>query len=200
VDLEDRAIRELLFDPEKTGNRREGWNFAVGQERPMHRRGRLEQGRKENARIEVHETGALVFTASFDALRRRARDREIYPHALLEYPTSVLRLASVLYGRHREDLKEVVADLAILGAGGWRLRPFSPKAIGHHGPLGAAAFDEAKDLVWERPFLFKPEEVLESPDMCAYRLVLRVYHAFGYDAEQVPREFNPKTGRLLIPS
>ncbi len=57
--------------------------------------------------------------------------------------------------------------------------------------------DRVKDLVVELEF--SAEQIQQEPDRCGYRLVERVYEAFSYRREQIPEEFDQKTGRLILP-
>lgn len=47
--------------------------------------------------------------------------------------------------------------------------------------------------------MFEWQQIVDEPDRCAYRLIRRIHEAFGYDDEQIPREFDPETGRLSLP-
>lgn len=64
---------------------------------------------------------------------------------------------------------------------------------------GSTTFEESEDLLWEKPLVFSADEIENEPDRCGYRLVERVYEAFGYRREQIPAEFDTKSGRLLLP-
>jgi hypothetical protein len=61
------------------------------------------------------------------------------------------------------------------------------------------SYDDEPDLIWDEPLLFTLREVRDEPDRCGFRLVRRVYQAFGYDEEKVPSEFDRKAGRLILP-
>ena len=90
----------------------------------------------------------------------------------------------------------IVADLLVVGAYGWKLRPDSPMARFRRSPQ---TFTAAADILWEKPAVFSFEELEAKPDLCAFRLVERVYEAFGLRRDAIPQEFDRKTGRLIFP-
>jgi hypothetical protein len=96
-----------------------------------------------------------------------------------------------------EETRTVVADLALFEARGSKLRPGAP------GPFwstnDAAVFDDASDLLSDHPLLFTAGEVIENPDRCAFRLVRRVYEAFGLRQDAIlPGVYDPAAGRLIL--
>jgi hypothetical protein len=118
---------------------------------------------------------------------------------LLELVVSVSRLAGRVYLEHRRHGAEgsVLADLAFRGLGGWRLRPFSPASVRY--PFAAPSTFDQPDLVTPDPLLLGLPEIIDEPDECGFRLVRRVYEAFGYFEEFIPREFDRKRRKLTIP-
>lgn len=72
------------------------------------------------------------------------------------------------------------------------------------GRLGKASgewLDETReepDLIWE-PLVIPFGEIDEAPDHCGFRLVRRVYQAFGWRESAMPRQFDRETGRLILP-
>jgi hypothetical protein len=120
-----------------------------------------------------------------------------WPYALLEFPISILRLAATLLKTARPTPELLMADLALIGVRGWALRPYSPKAVGY-SIADVKPFDEADDLIWEPPIVFKATDVIDTPDRCGYRLIARVYEAFGHAGERIPFEYDRRTERLQI--
>jgi hypothetical protein len=149
---------------------------------------------------ELHRDGVLTVTCPLETLEWMEKG-ELYPYVLLELPTSLFRFASILYKEKAPNTLEVVlADMALMDLGGRKLRPHSPKSIEHRLHPGASCQGPAeKDLMWEEPMAFKPKEVLEKPDHCAFRLVRRVYEAFGFKEANIPCEYDRSLGRLVIP-
>jgi len=43
------------------------------------------------------------------------------------------------------------------------------------------------------------KDLQSSPDRCAFRLLVRVYEAFGHPEESLPIELSRETGQLTIP-
>jgi hypothetical protein len=89
----------------------------------------------------------------------------------------------------------VLADVALLGAQGWRLRPYSPLSPDY-------AFDDAEpgtateDVEWSDPIELDMANISAQPDACAYPIVRRIYRGFGFTEDKIPREF--RDGRLTI--
>ena len=108
-----------------------------------------------------------------------------------------MRLARLVYEGELGHDDKVAADLMLLGLRGWSLRPNSPG--GFHRLNSPHTFTDATDLVWDKPLLFEAQELADEPDRCGYRLVERVYEAFGFRREAIPREFDEASGRLLLP-
>jgi hypothetical protein len=124
----------------------------------------------------------------------------------MEYPTSILRLCATLLAT--PDVceegtpapgTEIVAALALLGVGGWRLRPGSPRRTWTGWVPQPKALEE-QDLVFAQPPLrFRSDDVRERPDECAFRLWSQVYEAFGFWPEDYPPEYDTTSGLLVLP-
>jgi hypothetical protein len=200
LDLQNPRYEELLREPLLTENRRNGATFVI-QYAPGPRlkqdRLILEDERVGNRAVAFHRRGALTFRASLDALRA-STEREIEPWVLWEYPISALRIASKVYQEGGlPPNARVFADLSFFGLRGWKLRPGSFFSTWLPSPQ-PSAFEDSDDLLWE-PLDFSAEEIASEPDRCGYRLVERVYEAFGFRREQIPQEFDQKTGHLILP-
>lgn len=197
LDLRSSELRELLVDPGLTGNRREGWTFASTVHDPKLGSGHLETAPEEVRRVSIARNGGLTFSLPLRVLRFRGEDPEIWPPLLLEYPVSALRMARSIYRGRIPAAGRVIADLALFGCRGWMLRP------GGRGPWFLSSlpqvFDEARDLILEKPFVFTAQEIEEEPDRCGIRLVERVYEAFGLGREEMPQGLGLEAGRLLFP-
>jgi hypothetical protein len=101
----------------------------------------------------------------------------------------------VIYRGFLEPEDRVAADLALFGIGGWGLRGGTPE---DDFLTNRPRRLEEPDLIWE-PMVFSFREIEEEPDRCGFRLVRRVYHAFGWREEDMPRQYNTETGRLILP-
>lgn len=195
LDIQAQLLEDLLQEPRLSGNREAGWNFARRLHRPTVGKNKLITNPSDLGQVELRRDGGLVFRLPLRRLHWKGEDpREIWPFVLLEYPISAFRIAQKIY----EDKLQgpVVADLALFGISGWKLRPGSPDSWFFAEP---ATFSESTDLTWERPLVFSVEEIDTQPDRCGLRLVERVYEAFGLRREAVPREFDRESGRLVLP-
>lgn len=197
LDVQDERFEELLLDPGASGNRAAGWSFARRTHDLAVRNGRLVTDPADRAQVEIRRDGGLVFAIALEQLYWKGDPQEIWPLMLLEYPVSAFRIARRVYDGKLEPLDRVVADLALFGLKGWKLRPGSPGPwFRDHDP---EPFSESDDLTLEPPLVFKADEIASEPDRCGVRLVERVYEAFGHRREAIPSEFDRRAGRLVLP-
>lgn len=201
LDPQDERLLQIPLDPSLTGNRRAGWHFARTSHQPRLTKDGIEWGLwsellgRTVARTQVDENGMLHFWTALERLHWKGEEREIWPLVLLEYPTSAFRIARVIYQELLAPEDRVAADLALFGAGGWGLREGSPGDFFFGNDFVRL---EEPDLVWE-PVVFRFQEIDEHPDRCGFRLVRRVYQAFGFREADMPRQYDPDTGRLVLP-
>jgi hypothetical protein len=196
-DLQDRRIEEILQDPEQSSNRPDGWTFARFQRRPVLQSGRLVTSPEDGYRVEIRHQGGIAFSASLESLLWKGEEHEIWPPILCELPISALRIAAALFEGFLAPAAEIVLDFALIGLEGWILRPGTP------GPWFLAnrlSQLDAADFLLDRPLVVPARDLFENPDAIGYRLVARVYEAFGLRRDQMPSFFDPVTRRLVLPS
>jgi len=199
LDLQLPLFEELAFEPTASGNRTTGWNFVRTQQQPALHSDRIEWGGASEdyaIRVELFEDGRAMFMASFGALAWK--DEDIWPLALLEYPISAFRILSRIYREQAGKDFRVVADLALFEVGDRGLKPGSPGSF-RFGTQPRRRLTEGQDVFLERPLEFSRIEVVEEPDRCGFRLLRRIYQAFGMREEDIPAEYDRKTGRLVLP-
>jgi hypothetical protein len=197
LDLGDPYYQELLLDPSQSGNRRSGWSFAHAQHPPVVEPDRLVTAPEDLSDVEIRRDGGLVFQMPLFRLHWMGEAREIASLVLWEYTVSGFRIAAKVYARAGLRDLRLVADLALFGAGGWRLRrpsPWQPPA--RREPL--RVLEEAEDLLSERPLVLDLNAEAQSPDGCARRLLERVHEAFGHGRDAAPVEFDRTAGRLVL--
>jgi hypothetical protein len=198
LDLQDEGLQEVLIEPRASRNRASGFTFVSPHHQPRLEGDRLVTTLEQNPWVTVWRSGRIECSAPLEFLYWRGQDQyEVYPYCLLEYPVSALRIASTIFARSSKALRsEVVADLALFGLEGWKLRQGSPQGTGYarQAPI---VFPEA-DLVSDRPLVFAAQDFLNEPDRCALRLVEQVYEAFGFGRDQIPPEFDQRSGRLVL--
>jgi hypothetical protein len=199
IEIELRKCRDLLIDPELSGNRRGGWSFANSDHSPVILPDKLVTAPEVRRRVEIRRDGGMVFEVPLEdlSLGRRGQEKEIWPLALLELPVSAFRQVKTIYDGKLRRGDPVLADLVILEVRGWILRGGAP------GPVVALSpphkYDTSDDLLWENPLRFDFAEIEASPDECAYRLVRRVYEAFDFGENAIPGWFNRQSRRLVLP-
>ena len=146
---------------------------------------------------------------AFHAGHEPGASKPLYWLTLMETPISVFRLLSkmlkteALWEEPLPPDEQFVCSIALLGLDGWTLRPFSPN-LRHLEGWGNYLLQEPRassdqDFILDRPLAFRVSEVQDQPDRCGFRLVSRVYEAFGFGPDQMPPEFDPKAGRLILP-
>jgi hypothetical protein len=200
VDLEE--ITPLLSDPGASGCRRNGFNVMSPSRRIERFSDRVEQRLGVVARLEVHESGALRYRTALDQLRHGVRPDEWNPYALIELPTSLIRLASKIAGMTRPA--DVLAQLVLAGSAGVCLPAFPPGTWGYQMGRVPDWPDDwlrmKEDVVTTTVVRIRGEDLLDSPDRCAWRLWSQVYDAFGYPVRLHPAAYDAAAGRLVIAS
>ena len=196
----------LLVDANSTGNRELGWTFAsrFSELHPINPKGWRFGKQNDVQWLKLFEaTGELEFFVSRERLHWRGEPSELWPFALLELPVSLLRLAKTLYSGYSTAVGGgVVLGLGVYGIGGCTLRPHSPDSIGYLMPraeLQPLAKLADRDYFSSTPVYAPRRELDATPDRCAMHLVGQLYRDFGYDEEQLPREYDRQTGRLVFP-
>ncbi|MBI4231219.1 MAG: ATP-binding protein [Planctomycetes bacterium] len=204
VEIQSPELRELLRDPAATGNRVHGWNFAGGYEEPKRSRGMITHGYPSGPCVEVHRSGELGFHIPLPVLKhQQGGAREIWPLCLMEYTTSIFRLASVVHRGEallRREAHTFLVDLVLFNVKGWVLRPYSPNTFGFTYSVQKPQPFPDDEFALEQLLAFPHQEMTQEPDRCAFRLLVRIYEAFGHDEDKIPKEFDRKTGRLVLAS
>lgn len=200
LDLESPLYEALASDRRKSGNRDGGWHFAHWSGQIQFGHERISWGLDDRLEVQVFADGGLSFLLALELLRHKGDERELWPYTLLEFPISAFRIAREIYKDRLEADDRVVADLALFGLGGWTLRRGSMGSYFSDRGLGTVAFPEPEDdLVWTKPLVFSGREVFEHPDRCGFRLVKRVYHAFGLREHDMPDVYDRQAERLVWP-
>lgn len=199
IDLSATSTLDWLRDPSVTGVRPHGWTFFRRGAALRLAQDRLEVGAEETGQLRLWRSGRLEMRVPLAMLehkriRREPIAREIYPLALVEYPTSLMRLASRVF-EHGDSTVHVA--LALVGARGAKLGAYSPNSIEWQFGDRLETFDDGDDLILA-PLEFTRDEVVSAPDACAYRLLVRVYEAFHMGPDKLPREFDRLTQRLVL--
>lgn len=187
VPTDTPAVRALLRNPELTGNRDAGWNFANPYLTPRLDAGGVSSELDGDFRCRIDDAGMLDLFVARDNLQWQ-RDGELYGYVLLEHPVALCRLMRKLLEDHGgQGRRTVVADLALKGIEGWGLRAYSPDAAGHR--FGSPNVLEGRDDIFFRaPVEEEVGRFLANPDGLGLRLARQVYRSFGYGAEELPRQ------------
>ncbi|HVA82416.1 MAG TPA: ATP-binding protein [Candidatus Binataceae bacterium] len=201
------SMHMYFVDPSLTGNRRTGWNFIDPSEGTHGKRQSISHGSKNGGRVTLSDNGQIEFHLPLRNLYWKGAGgsndpdpKQIWPDCLLEFPISVFRLASTLYGKDAPGADStVLADLALFGLRGWTLRRHSPRSFAYLFDKPAEPFQD-DDLVMAQPLRFTLEEIVNEPDRCGFRLVQQVYERFGYSEDDIPQEFDRGSGKLVFPS
>jgi Schlafen, AlbA_2 len=197
--LSSGPLSELLDDPSKTGNRYGGWHVAQSSSGVGSAREKRFWSYGEAFDAEIGADGGMRFALSLGSLRLGGEEREFHPWPLLEYPVSALRLASKIYPPDLQRPPGIVSDLALFGVRGWKLSRgsfFYGEFLKSDRP--SLEYAEDRDLAWPKPLVFEYREVLDEPDRCGFRLIRRVYEAFGFEEDAIPKEYDRKAGRLVF--
>lgn len=190
LDVHSNQIERIATEPELTGNRRTGATFLAPDQPEV----KLEGIAWKNGglSVEILETGHAEFFAHLDTLL--THDRYIDRHALAEYPTSALRILGQVYAQTDIDFV-LLADLALVGVEPYGFRPQTSFARNLRLPEPVQPLD-GPDLFLDKPLRFPRRKIIEQPDLCAARLLRPIFKGF---AEDLPQEFDFRSGRLILP-
>lgn len=216
LDLGALQKGNLLLDPRETGNRRAGQTFfqAYGSRggSPRLSSGRLIVGESNAVALSIYRHEGIKLRLPLEKLHaghEPGATKPLYWLSLMELPVSVFRLLSKMiesgdyWEKPLAPKTLFLCSVALFGLEGWTLRPFSPRAYQmdewfnylHQEPRSSSD----QDFVLVNPLPFTMSELRDHPDRCGIRLVSRVYEAFGFGPDQMPPEFDPKAGRLILP-
>src|SRR6185312_14495188 len=184
LDIQASSLNQVIQDPRASGNIPAGWHFSQFLTQPPIQPDVLVAD-DQLRRVEVGRNGGLVFSALLEALEmpafRRAfrlEENEIFPPAFVEYIVSAFKMARVIYLDLLHPQDAVVVDLILTGARGLKLR------AGVYSQVKAL---QSEDFVLTKPLRFPFREIAEDSESCGYRLIERVYEAFGLRREDIPK-------------
>lgn len=205
VDTQSNDLRRLLSDSTGVHSRSmDGHYFAyfVPYERVAIEtgQGRVEATASADRRLVVKAGGEIEYSSSLGYLELPQRQDEIAALWIMELPRSLFRLAARIYS-HAPETTAVYADLALFGLRGWRLRPGSPMAFEYLGNRRTreAVFDEGDYFHLLAPLTLSVDEIRREPERCAFRMIRELYEAFGFREQDMPPEYDRRSGRLVIP-
>ena len=182
-------LTQWLHCPAETGDRDIGWSFHSSAEefRPLggddtHPDGFVAGGPDGYTWIEVRRTGEIRFRAPIARLEWRAA-RTLYPYALVELPTSVVRLAARLHAEHSGTAEDrVLLDIGLIGVQGKQIRPGAPGSIAYE--LESTTLEA--ETVRAEPQEATGRDLAESPDACAWRALTALYLRLGLLEDRMP--------------
>lgn len=193
----DPVFEELAMDPPRSGNRR--FRSFAHSRRPLAVDiDSVSWGVEKSLGVTFEVDGGAIFWAALDVfgLTRDDDDAvEIDSKRFAEYTVSALRIASVVYDDHLTQGGQVLSALVLSG------RPYLAMRTGQESPYLplAGLFVLQEGTVASTALVFSAEEFLDNPDRCGFRLLRRIYQSFGIREEDMPKEFDRKTGRLILP-
>lgn len=202
VDVQDKELHRALLDPEISGGRANGWGCASRYGQLALEPEGVRQFHSTGRSTIIGADGSIRFEAPIADLHWTGEPSEIDPLALSESVVSVLRLGAFALEHWAGEegavvVEQVVADLAMLGAADWQLRAGSPLDVAFG--LQALRGMTRPDYI-DEPLVFPTDQVRSSPDWCAFRLLRRLYQAYGHAEDALPRQFDRKTQRLVLPA
>ncbi len=195
-----RGVEELLTRPERSGNRPSGFGVVrrLSTARTLGTSSEVGARDDPNGWLALDASATLRFHAPLDVPAFNTplhQEKAFWPYALCELPASFLRLLDCLYEIGGVPGSTAISiDIGLVGARGWTLAPFSPRAIGHR--LHEKPLDR-DEILWSDP-LRTTRSKLREPDRVAWHAVTRIYREFGHEGDVLPREWNRETRRLEL--
>ena len=158
-------------------------------------------------RVRAYLTGSLLAEVGTDSLTwsddraERAEEREqLHPYFVLGVIASFCELASGWLAQFDLRSGNALIELGIGGARGLALRAHSPQSdvwlFKHEGTLHVAQDDP---LVLPRPVRVSVEELVSRPGRVAVRIAERLYEAFDFGLNDLPREVDRQAGAITLP-
>lgn len=182
VEIRDQELRELLYNP--PGQRYGGWTVPTGV-RPEPTLDGLQAEIHDWKTLELFRNGHTELRIKIDQDRFCLGQAELggqqhwvlHPHALVEYPISLLRLSKAIYARLGLT-DPVVVSLCLYNVIGFALYRYATNdpVASYYGPRP-----------WHKQHLEIPAKQVPSwdePDKVAKGFVDRIWQAFRY--EQAP--------------
>lgn len=209
-------VRQYLIEPKRSGNRRlvgysavhPYWGLYENGGRLIVTRDGRGIGAEPTGYTWVFANGALQHQAPLSSLFRVERDfaGEIHPLALFEKAASLFRLARAIHADQDivgHPAPAFGSDLAFSGSSDLKLRGGSHNSLAFNddylasrsGLLGR--LDGSFELT--QPLTFERQELGDAPDRCAFRLMEKVYEAFGIDPAHITPEYDRRRGVLDLP-
>lgn len=185
IEINSQDIRDIIQNP--PGSRNGGWNMTTYPDYIERFPEGIYIGDKKFRYIELLSNGYIEFLTPIDInfcwkqspeeFRLRPR---LYPYAVVEYPTSFLRLLSALIDKNNLDQKFII-NIQYRNIKGCTMLPYAPGIIGFELPTNVKVFEgQHIDIKRTIPFDFKP-------DSTAYEeLIKPIYSYFGLHENTIP--------------
>ena len=201
------ALEPILRNPQLSGNRPLGWNFASNYAEPKPRPHGWQFGEVGKVQwLSISEKGAIEFSAVLERLHWKGEPNELWPFALIELPVSVVRLARTLMADFASPPVDpglrIVLALGLFQIGECTLAPFSPAAFGYQMARPKKFMDISQQSFFfsDPPVEVPWKELAASPDRSVYPLVRQLYRAFEYEENQIPAEYSADSRELRFPA
>lgn len=187
------SLRTFLADPARSENLNVfEWQSFVLPNIPPKEVGLIRRELKRNGILEL---ASHLMTGPQD--KPGVGGRELLPISFIPLVVSATRLGGALY---REiGIRDLIVSLAVFGVRGNVLYPgdpFAKRLTWRVPPPWAKAGELSREKV-EDTLEFSVEELSASPDRCAFRLIRRIYDAFGLDESAIPW-WNPTSQRFEL--
>jgi len=200
IDPQNPDLETYLREPEATHNRKMGWTFVVPDKRPELSKDTLSTSIEDYFKVTIQRTGSIELVGDMEMLQWKGGAKEIWTLTLMEHCASLARLAGKVYDNHTDLGRDaiVLVDCALFTVGEWGLKPSSPRSLNYM--MGSVShYLDSKDLMWDDPISVSLEDLVQYPDYVAFRLVRRVFEAFGYREEAIPSEYNRQEKEIYWP-
>lgn len=120
------------------------------------------------------------------------------PYALLELPASILQLTAEvlrnLGSTGENDNQSILFNLALTEISHYPIYSQSPGSL----ESGEARHIESGAILTTAPFEFERDRLVNNTGECIHRVALWIYHQFGFPDDDLPREFDRKSGKLSL--
>jgi len=185
IKINSNDIRDIIQNP--PGSRNGGWNMATYPDHIENFPEGIYIGDKKFRFLELLNNGYIEFWAPIDSTfcwkqspeEFRIRPR-LYPYAVVEYPTSFLRLLRALIDKSGID-ENFIVSLQYSNIKGHTMLPYAPGIVGFELPTNVQVFDKKHIKITKNI----PNDF--NPDKTAYEeLIKPIYSYFGLNENTIP--------------
>lgn len=215
LEIQSDRVKNILLNPTELGVRRDGWTWWGGMSAKQLKLkgGAVELGVTTPVYklLRVYRNSCITFAQGMEEMLawrnpdwvKKMNLSALYPYAAVENPVSVFRLTGYLWSsKDFNHSSPAVAEIVFGPVEDWLLLPYQADSMGymtapHLDPPYGCTRPEST-YIHVRIHFDHVGEIVEAPDRCAMRLLVRFYEEYGHSQDKIPF-YNAQEGRFKFP-